>query len=674
MSTPPVPRDLKLPPSRRSQSEFREQRKQKLKEHLLRRKTFFSLKQENRILSSCGNQTVMISEDQIQKGTRAPNLKVKMADKENINRPIKNKNNAAQNKDGIPLKPSNELNSSAAVIGGKPLHDENQAVQLPVKDDCHSQHMTLSQAYHLKNNNKKPVTVEKTKQDSNMPKKPVLGAYRGQIVQSKVNSFRKPHPGKDVSSTTTKTLMSAISKVPKPQPVNTSSATVKSEQVSHKTAQGTQLVRPPIRSHQIKTHHTREPGVARSSASVTIRKGPQEKQSLQSKAAFPSIKASTSQDIRRNQAQSRGVVPTLRAKPAAASTTKLVEKPKPTGQQRPAASAKAAVSSKAGQPKETAEQRRSRLSEWKAAKDRVLKRPPNPGVKQPEPKEQEETPVGSFWTTMAEEDEQRLFTDKVNKTIAECLNLISAGCQKEEILATLNDLIKNIPDAKKLVKYWICIAKLEADTSSVEEIIGIYEKALLAGAQPMEELRHVIADILTTKTQEANLGGKTEEACGTKEETQEDDTEEKGLKQTPVKQEAESKHHSSVAFADCEEEQDDKTKDSASDVLTPSTEAGSSSIIKYNVSTTPFLQSAKKKMQFDETNSVFKELKFLTPVRRSRRIQEKTSKLPDMLKDHYPCVSLEQLSELGNETDAFVYRPNAALWPMYSETNAAEEE
>lgn len=256
------------------------------------------------------------------------------------------------------MKPSNELNSSASAIGGKPLHDENQAVQLPVKDDCHSQHMTLSQAYHLKNNNKKPVTVEKTKQDSNMPKKPVLGAYRGQIVQSKVNSFRKPHPGKDVSSTTTKTLMSAISKVPKPQPVNTSSATVKSEQVSHKTAQGTQLVRPPIRSHQIKTHHTREPGVARSSASVTIRKGPQEKQSLQSKAAFPSIKASTSQDIRRNQAQSRGVVPTLRAKPAAASTTKLVEKPKPTGQQRPAASAKAAVSSKAGQPKETAEQRR----------------------------------------------------------------------------------------------------------------------------------------------------------------------------------------------------------------------------------------------------------------------------------------------------------------------------
>jgi hypothetical protein len=54
----------------------------------------------------------------------------------------------------------------------------------------------------------------------------------------------------------------------------------------------------------------------------------------------------------------------------------------------------------------------------------VLKRPPN-SVIQPEPEGQNEKPVGSFWTTMAEEDEQRLFTEKVNKTFSECLNLIN---------------------------------------------------------------------------------------------------------------------------------------------------------------------------------------------------------------------------------------------------------
>lgn len=72
---------------------------------------------------------------------------------------------------------------------------------------------------------------------------------------------------------------------------------------------------------------------------------------------------------------------------------------------------------------------------------------------------------------MAEEDEQRLFTEKVNKTISECLNLISKGCPKEEILATLNDLIHNIPDAKKFVKYWICLICIEPITSPIENII-----------------------------------------------------------------------------------------------------------------------------------------------------------------------------------------------------------
>ena len=122
-----------------------------------------------------------------------------------------------------------------------------------------------------------------------------------------------------------------------------------------------------------------------------------------------------------------------------------------------------------------------------------------------------------------------------------------------------------------------------------------------------------------------------------------------------------------MVFQGCEKEQDDKTKDPTSDIKTPNTETRSGCLIKYNVSTTPCLQSVKKKMPFNETNSAFKELKFLTPVRRSRRLQDKTSKLPDTLKDHHPCVSSrEQLTELGRETDAFVCH-------MYSETDTTEE-
>lgn len=81
----------------------------------------------------------------------------------------------------------------------------------------------------------------------------------------------------------------------------------------------------------------------------------------------------------------------------------------------------------------------------------------------------------------------------------------------------MNDLIHNIPDAKKLVNYWICLVRMEPITSPIENIISIYEKAILAGAQPIEEMRQTIIDILTMKSQEkVNLGENTEEAHETK--------------------------------------------------------------------------------------------------------------------------------------------------------------
>lgn len=74
----------------------------------------------------------------------------------------------------------------------------------------------------------------------------------------------------------------------------------------------------------------------------------------------------------------------------------------------------------------------------------------------------------------------------------------------------MNDLIHNIPDAKKLVKYWICT---EPIINPIENIISIYEKAILEGAQPIDEMSYTMKDILTMKSQEnINLGESTEEA------------------------------------------------------------------------------------------------------------------------------------------------------------------
>ncbi|XP_045232896.2 cytoskeleton-associated protein 2 isoform X3 [Macaca fascicularis] len=492
MSTPAVPQDLQLPPSQRAQSAFKEQRRQKLKEHLLRRKTLFAYKQENEVLSSRGRR-VVTSEDQVQEGAKVLKLKTKMADKENMKRPAESKNNTTVEKNCIPLKPSNELTNSTVVIDTHKSKDNNQTPHLLLTEgDPQSQHMTLSQAFHLKNNGKKKqMTTEKPKQDANVPKKPVLGSYRGQIVQSKINSFRKPLQVKDESFAATKKLSATIPKATKPQPVNTSSVTVKSNRSSNMaattkfvstTSQNTQLVRPPIRSHHSNTQDTVKQGISRTSANVTIRKGPREKELLQSKTALSSVKTSSSQNIIRNKTLSRCIASEVVTRPVSLSNDKLMEKSKPVDQRRHT-TGKATVDSRSAQPKETSEERKAHLSEWKAGKGRVLKRPPNSVVTQHEPEGQNEKPVGSFWTTMAEEDEQRLFTEKVNNTFSECLNLINEGCPKEDILVTLNDLIKNIPDAKKLVKYWICLALIEPLTSPIENIIAIYEKAILAGAQ-----------------------------------------------------------------------------------------------------------------------------------------------------------------------------------------------
>lgn len=67
-------------------------------------------------------------------------------------------------------------------------------------------------------------------------------------------------------------------------------------------------------------------------------------------------------------------------------------------------------------------------------------------------------------------------------------------------------------------------------------------------------------------------------------------------------------------------------------------------------------------MSTSRRKSNIKDLKFLTPVRRSCRIQRKASFLPTMLVDHDPCVSsLAELVKLDDDSNAYIYRKNPAL-------------
>ncbi len=116
-------------------------------------------------------------------------------------------------------------------------------------------------------------------------------------------------------------------------------------------------------------------------------------------------------------------------------------------------------------------------------------------------------------------------------------------------------------------------------------------------------------------------------------------------------------------FASEDDDSDEKMKST-----TP--EMAGASIVKYNVKTTPYLQKVKKIIECKTApgsglrrKNVIKDLKFLTPVRRSTWIQHKSSHLPGMLNDHDTCVSslAELLQREDADVNAYIYRKNPAL-------------
>ncbi|XP_044521993.1 cytoskeleton-associated protein 2 [Gracilinanus agilis] len=701
---------LHLPASQRSQPLFKEQRRQKLEEYLAKKKAISGLKLQEKQITSNSNCNRKASGDTIQKVPKALKLtSTKMDDKENANRPIWRKIIPTVERNGAPLKSTNLLTNSAIDIDACYPKNYDQIIQVPSnEDDPKIRSISLSQTFRLqRNNNEKQLIAEKLKQDTALLKKPVLGSYRGRVVQSKVNSFRKPSTVTDESSMTSKKTSNTILKT-RPQSVSSSNLPVKGCQITSCQITSVSTKSDSTATSQNKTTFQRygkkqvdfiqnkeKEAIVRTSANVTIRKEPNKKIIPLSKPVLSNVKTNLNSGKKENEAQSKcktfGAATTRvsEAKPASSFSTKFREDSKIVDKRRYTL-AKAPISTgRTTLTKESAEERRARLVEWQNDKRRVIKRSSTIGLSvppaapaAPAPPNMElpkEKPVESFWTTIAEEDEQRLFTDKVNKIFSEYLNLINKGCPREEVLLTLKELIVKIPDAKKLVKYWVCLARLEPVTSPIENIIAIYEEAILAGAQPMEEMRHALADILTMKSQvKSNDGENDDEVCSANEEVKklcdevinQDKVDVDG---TSTEENSESKDIDktrNVKLQVFEREQEEKAEDSTSVLGTPDKETSGSYVIKYNVSTTPYLQSVKKKMNFDENSASFKDLKFLTPVRRSRRLQEKFCKLPDMLKDHYPCVSsLEQLAELGSETSAYICRPNTALC-----TTSLEEE
>ncbi|NWW43842.1 CKP2L protein, partial [Pedionomus torquatus] len=268
---------------------------------------------------------------------------------------------------------------------------------------------------------------------------------------------------------------------------------------------------------------------------------------------------------------------------------------------------------------------RKQLEEWLASKGKVYKRPPMMLLQ----KKTVKLSCRNVKEKEKQEKPEQLCLEKIDSILTECLELAEEGARAEDISAVLSQ----VPQAEKFAKFWICKAKLLARGGPFD-VTGLYKAAVCAGAEPLQELREVVLDILkaTDQTSEGNvlllpattlpfsfLSGETAEQ--------------------PIPQEPKTP---------CPSERQDVA---ATPCLTGQSLASLPLSIKIQVTSVSRGKDLLKGQ----------ELKFLTPVRRSLRVEQAGNRYPEMLKDHDPVVSsLSEILDAEEETQ-FLFRKNKAL-------------
>ncbi|NWX26848.1 CKP2L protein, partial [Notiomystis cincta] len=197
------------------------------------------------------------------------------------------------------------------------------------------------------------------------------------------------------------------------------------------------------------------------------------------------------------------------------------------------------------------------------------------------------------------------------------------GVCAEELSAVLS----LVPQAEKFAKFWICQAKLLAQRGPFD-MLQLYREAVSAGAEPVEELRETALNILKDegKKLEGNLNVVRLSGAWAGEKAVE-----------PIPWEATTPSPG------------ERQPRASTPGLVGRPLASLPPSVKLRVT------SASRK--FPEGP----ELKFLTPVRRSLRIERVRSHFPEMLKDHDPVVSsLSEILDAEKET-CFFFCKNMAL-------------
>ncbi|CAD7676642.1 unnamed protein product [Nyctereutes procyonoides] len=275
----------------------------------------------------------------------------------------------------------------------------------------------------------------------------------------------------------------------------------------------------------------------------------------------------------------------------------------------------------------TAEDRRKQLEEWQKSKGKIYKRPPM--ELKTKRKVIEEMNI-SFWKSMEKEDEEKKaqleLSNKINSTLTQCLQLIEEGVPSNAILTILS----SIPEIEKFAKFWILKAKLLASKGTFD-VIGLYEEAIRNGATPIQELREVVLKILQDPNRTTE--GVTSDSIVT-------DTNITSTEELANKTESEM---SCLSL-------NEREQVTATPQITKAEQDNHPSI-KLQIAPVPRISGMPD----------VQDMKLITPVRRSARIERAMSRYPEMLQEHDIVVaSLNELLEV-EETECFIFRKNEAL-------------
>ncbi|NXD64979.1 CKAP2 protein, partial [Eolophus roseicapillus] len=635
-------------------------------------------------------------QDEIQLSTSP---KTEMENKENTNELSWDQSSGPSEKNVI-------LNSSTVTLTNTKLGTNYIPEELASKSEVteiKSQHMSLTKCFlQIKSMKEKQLMAQKQSSSVSLPKKPVLGTYRGKVIQSKINFRKAPKSEVGKSSLPDKKLLPSATKPA------ASSLSMSSCSVALKTSKATN------NCNSVKLN-----GV------LPIQSKPSDKAAINSQSGLKKRQLTSSVVPKKVTVQivngGRGPQPLKAASNNSGCRVLGVKNSGDSCEDAklgvPAKPVSVVPGTKSGQnsktngnrtsvlSKESAEERRARLDEWRASRGKVMRRPPITMLLGPQSKSEES----------GDSLEHVLHNEKVNRTLTECLQLAEQECQGDEVRAMLEGLTQSIPEAKKLAKYWICCMRLE-QIGPLEKLIAVYEEAILAEAVPKDELRNTLIEIMknTRNLFKSEDGGtviephlskvvevnkepnpSVEQAPKASKDICSDDGQkaESDDKKTEISSEVnkkeemvldlkpreeilqkKNKKHKTKERAkkkgkcEAEEKHEDRVKDILQTVNTPEKENDTSSIMRCNPPTTPYLESVK--MHHEANDSSAKDLKIVTPLRYSQRIREKMCKLLDTVKDQDPCVSFEQPEELESKAPALIHKESNVI----EETSAEVEE